>query len=141
MKEDLLYLNEHCKRIKSIKDKINNLRQYSISVLSLNSKSIEGFKFLRTVEYCDLNNWDISCQSKSINILIVKLIYMIDKGDIINIYPLLNRIVNVGIKKQTRPAYDGYKAMFLGHGHFRLSETMFILTPDEIKIIKEYFEL
>lgn len=140
MISDLEYLKNHCDRMKSIKTKITGLLDYS-KILD-KSKPIEGCKLLRIIHYKNLGDtWIVGGNSKALNTLVIKLIYMFDKGDIINIYPLLNRIVNVGIKKQTRPAYDGKKAMFLGHGHFRLSETMFVLTPDEIKIIKEYFEL
>ena len=140
MISDLEYLKNHCDRMKSIKTKISGLLEYSKQLDK--SKPIEGCKFLRTIEYKDLGDtWSLGGNSSELKTLVVKLIYMIDKGDIINIYPLLNRIVNVGIKKQTRPAYDHYEANFLGYGHFRLSNVMFILTPDEIKIIKEYFEL
>lgn len=146
MKTDLEYFNEYSIRKKSF---ISSVKNMSRVYMDMNSnptiKKIEGSKFLSIIDYSDLNTWDVNLLcggiSKDMDILITKLLYMVNNGHIPNIYPLLNRMVNRGIRKQTKPAWEIYEAEFLGHGHFRFGSHCGVLTDNEIKFIKEYFSL
>lgn len=94
---------------------------------------------LKTISYKDTTNWCIlSNFSEALAALANKICDMITKGRGIDVPVLLDRIVNKGTKKLSKP--DVFKmGEFLGYGHFRWHFRAWTLDDRELNRLKEFF--
>lgn len=91
-------------------------------------------------------------KSETLQALSDKICHMIYKGRAEAIKRMVKAICNNNIKKLTKPAskfckentqYSGiiYKGDFLGYGHFRWNNRMYVLNSAEIQHLKKYFKI
>ena len=108
---------------------------------------------LEFIEYKDLKNWSVrdimneryGGKSEGLYQLGLKITNMIERGHTINVEPMLQRIVNKGIKK-IQKRHTGFpsstKTSWVGTGHFRTPYGRVItLTEKEIEAVKKYFKI
>jgi hypothetical protein len=58
-----------------------------------------------------------------------------------SVTPMLERIINKGVKTLTQPGWRAGEGINLGKGHFRWDERAYTLTNDEIEFLKRYMKL
>lgn len=141
-KNELEFISNHHNYLHNIADNIKtNLAKIDVSI----GTNVEGSKFLKVVNYTELNAWKIDKLDidHKLQILADKLYFMIKKGDNHNILPLLNSIVNNKIKKlkKTRYQNNGKNSEMVGKGHFRFGERCVTLNQKQINQIKNFFNL
>jgi hypothetical protein len=135
----LVFLSSYWNSVKIIGNDIKN--DLPDNVISNVEKKSKHFGL---VSYKDLNNWDVrgllNNKSNNLNTLADKILYMINKGDAINIEPMLRRICFKGIKKLSQ-VHKYSNNEFLGYGHFRWNYRVYVLKNNEIERIINYFKL
>ena len=144
LNNDLDFLSNHWKHANNIASKI-------VCELPVGETKVRMIgKHLGIIMFSDLKNWsvkDMDGKSTNLKILASKISAMIDKGDAVNVQPMIRSIVQRGIKKQSKPpsAHNkrehGSTAEFLGYGHFRWNETAIELSAEEVLRVKTYFKL
>jgi|JFJP01.1.fsa_nt_gi hypothetical protein len=120
----------------------------STELPKINPKAKMIGKHLAVVQYKDLENWSVEGlfgKSENLDALARKISFMVNKGDAQNVKPLIERILTKGVKAQTKPKLvrTGYTcdAEFYGFGHFRWDYKAYILKADELKRVREYFNM
>lgn len=109
---------------------------------------------LEFIEFKDLDTWSVrdimekryGGKSEGLYQLGLKIKNMIERGHTINVEPMLQRIVNKGIKKIQKRHTTAFPSMtktsWVGTGHFRTpSGRVITLTEKEIEALKKYFKL
>lgn len=105
---------------------------------------------LRFINYSELTDWAPwnKINHTNLSVLIDKIEAMINKGDAINVLPLVKSICSNKIKKQSKPEKSFTicgelvkETTFLGYGHFRWNGKAQILTNDELDLLRNYFNL
>lgn len=139
-KTDINFLSSYWNQLKDIGNNIKNDLPDNVVNDNVQIKS----KHFGLISYKDLNNWDmrglLQNKSNTLNVLADKILYMINKGDAINIEPMLKRICFKGIKKLSQ-VHEYSNNEFLGYGHFKWNFRSYILKENEIKRIIDYFQL
>lgn len=137
---DLSFISNYWKELKRITNSIETELPKSETKVKMIGKK------LGLIQFKDLNNWDVKDlmgESAALKALSDKISNMIFKGDAPNVEPMLRRICYKGIHKLSTPApYKDGIGEFLGYGHFRWNlGKYYVLTPEEIKRVKEYFKI
>lgn len=157
------YKIEHEKAVDSILDKFGKVKSNKV-------KDVPGFKYIKTVQFKDLDTWDIkqmigkgSPATKALAEKIVRLIFGV--GSPSSVEPFLRSVVSGKMKvyklcerkgkigwhrdksRERRKKFDTVDKHDQGVnedvviGHFRSGHTGFILTDAERKYIKKFFNL
>jgi hypothetical protein len=137
----LSFISNYWKELKIITNSIEN----ELPIVGQKNVQKVGKK-LNIVQYKDISNWDVKNmfgESASLKALANKITNMIFKGDAPNVEPMLRRICYKGVHKLSTPAsHKGDNGEFLGYGHFRWNcGKFYVLTPEEIERVKEYFKI
>jgi len=137
------YIDTHWKKYTDIG---HNIRKNLPDVRTGNEREVG--KRLRVKPYSELENWnikDLSGFSSNLDALAEKITHMMYTGKGDSIKPMLNSIVNKGVKTQYRfKNKKGDKDLergSLGKGHFRWNWRAYTLTDREINKVKDFFNL
>lgn len=134
---DLNYLNSFWEETKINLNKIKN--NISRDLSEQFTIPYETYGKLKIVKFSDLQVWGINSKTTTLSILANKICNMIDKGDSLNVLPLLKRIIYKPPKRLYKPSIYGKE--FLGVGHFRWNYQAYTLSKEEIQFLKEYFKI
>lgn len=140
--DDLTFLNSFNKEKKRI---INNILENLPTIKELKDTGV-----IDTINLSKLNgNWtkhERFGKSIALDALARKIEHMIDSiGSPNSVQPMLESICKNKIKKHTKKNFRGIgwvqDGEFLGYGHFRWDYKVYILNADEIKRVKEFFDI
>ena len=114
-----------------------------------NSKLKKESTYLHTIQYSDLNLWGAEHYfntSANLQVLAEKIIWMVKLNRSDSIKRMIESIANNNLKTIYHiNAKDKIKQFgkkeSLGKGHFRFNHRAYILSKEEIKILKEYFAI
>lgn len=113
----------------------------------------KGFNFLHFIDFENIKNtWEVSIKEKSmffeetqkhyaISALFDKVLYMIEKGDIPNIIPMLNGILRRDKPKKFVVPHHFTKYTSVGRGDFRWNFDTYVLSQEEKQLVKQFFKL
>lgn len=135
--DDLLFTGSYWKRLTDFRDRIEK----ELPILDLGStiKDAGTGGMLKTMRYKDTTDWHVpGNHSETLAALANKIGDMITRGRGKDVPVLLDRIVNKGTKKLSKP--DIFKrGEFLGYGHFRWHFRAWTLNDRELIRLKEFF--
>ena len=136
---DLQYLDTFWKEMHQKLNYIKNNITKDLINVNIGIILFKQIGYLKIVKFSDINNWSVDFKNNTLLVLADKICNMIDKGDSLNITPLLKTIIYNKPRKLYKP--NTYGREYLGIGHFRWNYQAYTLTNEEIQFLKNYFKL
>jgi hypothetical protein len=136
--EDLMYIDTYWSKMqKRLDDIIFRIENELPKIKNVEKSNDSG---LNVINYSDLgNSWETNGESSSLKALADKITHMIRTGKSDGVKRMLEKIATGRIKSLRQPGT--WESEYLGKGHFRWNHQSYKLTDDEVKRVKEYFNL